>query len=397
MKKESVIVAIKKTLLFLLLFSAVFGLLYLNLIGPWLSNKNLKYPILTFIGDTRTSMGISFETPVPCVATVYWGENDSLLETPQTESSARLLHKFNLTGLTPNTKYFYLINSTTINYDFMNKLFYFNTSANASLNKPFKFTVLGDTRPDHWGITQHSYIINRMIEQAPNFILNVGDMVMGPAYADEWDRFFYETYTCTQYGIPYMVTMGNHEEHEGPGGMLDKGRTYLQYMHYPGTIFYYYFNYSNAAIISLNIADPKNITTSQIDWFNTTLYNLNKSNDIDWIIVSSHYPPYSSTENTPQIIDKIVPLIELYRVDLYISGHHHHYERLIVNNLTYIVSGGGGAETDLYLEVSEWTVAKALNYQYCLIEIDNKNLNFKCFNQQNVIIDQFNLTSWRNP
>ncbi|MHA1311005.1 MAG: purple acid phosphatase family protein [Candidatus Helarchaeota archaeon] len=398
MKKEPIIVAIKKSVLFCLILLIVYAALFLNSIGPWLMTKNLKYPLLTFIGDTKTSMGISFETPVKCKATIYYGENTSLMEVPLTETSARMIHKFNLTGLRPSTEYYYLINSTTVNYDFMNKIFHFKTAPNASLSLPVRFAVFGDTRPDIWGNTQHSYIISKMITHNPTFIMNVGDIVMGPSYANEWDRFYYETYQCTLHGIPYMVTMGNHEEHEGPGGMEDKGRTYYKYMHFPDTNFYYHFNYSNIMVISLNIADPDNITQAQINWLNNTLFEANKSSDIDWIFVFSHYPPYSSTENTPSIINKIVPLIKLYKVDIYFSAHHHHYERIIKDGITYIITGGGGAETDLYLQPSEWTVTKAIAFQYCIIDITNKTLNFKCYNQDGItILDQFNLTSWRNP
>ncbi|MHA1229332.1 MAG: purple acid phosphatase family protein [Candidatus Helarchaeota archaeon] len=394
--KKAAILAIKKFILFIVITVAFFGLLHLNHIHPSIFNPDLKYPILTFIGDTRTSMGVSFQTPVSCKTAIYYGENTSLKEGPIIESHPRSVHKFNLTGLKPNTQYYYLINSTSVNYDFMNKIFYFKTGVDPSSDTAFKFTLVGDTRPDHWGITQHSWLVKKMLEKNPNFIFNVGDIVSGPSYAREWDEFFYEVYPCTQNGVPYMVSMGNHEEHEGPGGMEDKGRTYLKYMHLPGTIFYYAFNYSNAAFVSLNLADPKNITQSQINWLNNTLFRLNKSSEIDWIFVFSHYPPYSSTENYPSIIQQIVPLIEKYKVDLYFAGHHHHYERLKVNNTIYIISGGGGAETDLYVEPSKWTITSWIGFQYCEISVNGKNLNFNCYSQQNVLIDHFNLTAWRN-
>jgi len=352
--------------------------------------------MLTFGSDATSTVRIVFETPLPCITTIYYGIDEKLNETPITESNAKTIHKFILTNLTPNTKYYYLINSTSINYNFMNKLFTFRTAPQPADDKPFKFVVIGDTRPDIWGITQHSNLINKILEREPDFIFNVGDIVMGPKYSEQWDRFFYEIYPCTLRGIPYMISIGNHEYFEGPGGLEDSGKSFLKYMNLPGNMFYYSFNYSNAAFVSLFLVDPKNITDEQVSWLNETLYKLNNSSEIDWIFVFSHYPPYSSSELNYNIINKIVPLVKLYKVDLYFAGHYHHYERLIVDGIPYIITGGGGAETDLYLQSSQWTVNKAIDFQYCYLEINGSQLSFKCYNQQNVLLDEFNLQSWRN-
>ncbi|MHA1649931.1 MAG: metallophosphoesterase [Candidatus Helarchaeota archaeon] len=391
---EVVLGFVKCGLLFGIMF-AVLGMFFLNCIGPWLNSPNYKPPHLSFIGDPSTSMGIAFETPEACNATVYYGLSETDLNMSQTDNQLRTLHFFNLTNLLPNTTYYYLINASERNYAFMNVVETFRTAPPFGSKDPIHFAVLGDTRPDIFGMTKHKELLDLIKPRKPDFILNVGDIVLGPTYTHQWDRFFYEIGDIAK-NIPYMVSMGNHEHHEA-GGEADAGRTYLKYMHFPGVEEYYAFNYSNACFISMNIQSEESITAEQLDWLNKTLTNANNSVEINWIIVYFHTPPYCTTESHPVIVERVVePYLVPFKVDLVLAGHHHHYERLEIDGIPYVISGGGGAELDLFVAPTEWTSFIANTYQFCDILINGTVLNLYCIDYNNLIIDQLTLTAWRN-
>ena len=70
----------------------------------------------------------------------------------------------------------------------------------------------------------------------------------------------------------------------------------------------------------------------------------------DWKIVFTHYPAFTagptySLENT-DIVNNIVPLLDRYKADLYLSGHDHNLQHLTKNGsrVDYVISGSGGFE-----------------------------------------------------
>jgi len=393
--RKHIFIELKKLGVFFLIVLGIFGLFFLNNLGAWLFNPNYKPPYLSFIGNPQDSMGISFETPQACNATVYYGFSPSDLNMSKNENILRMLHFFNLTNLIPNSTYYYLINSTEKNYDFMNVVESFRTAPPLGSQTQIRFAVLGDTRPDIFGLTKHPQLLELIRPLEPDFVLNVGDIVMGPTRNDHWDRFFSEIHGIAK-NIPYMISMGNHEHHEW-GGEADAGKTYLKYMNYPGVEEYYAFNYSNICFISMNIESGSSITSTQLAWLNNVLIAANSSPEINWIIVYFHVPPYSTVGLHSGVINMVVqPYFIPYKVDLVFAGHHHHYERLIVDGIPYVITGGGGAELEPYLGRTQWTQVIANTFQFCDVLINGTQLTMTCIDYNNLVIDQFNLTAWRN-
>ncbi|KAH7650163.1 hypothetical protein FG379_003243 [Cryptosporidium bovis] len=80
----------------------------------------------------------------------------------------------------------------------------------------------------------------------------------------------------------------------------------------------------------------------QLDFLEKTL-KASTYNDIDWIIIVTHYSIFSSGYHGPQknISKYLLPLIEKYRVDYIISGHDHHSEFLRYEdiNTNFHISG----------------------------------------------------------
>ena len=68
----------------------------------------------------------------------------------------------------------------------------------------------------------------------------------------------------------------------------------------------------------------------------------------------------------------------------------------MVDGIPYIVTGGGGAELEPYLSGTEWSQSIMNTFQFCDVLINGSQLIMTCVDYNNLVIDQFNLTAWRN-
>ncbi|MHA1786414.1 MAG: metallophosphoesterase [Candidatus Helarchaeota archaeon] len=395
----------KKKRVILLIF-CYFAFIFLMFSGNILNSINLqitnKAPYLSFTtGNASTSIGISFQTPQICITSVYVGTNDSYSDFVKTDSIASSIHHFNFTGLEPETTYHYIINSSTCNLAYMNRDFTFKT-APTSANPHFSFTVSADTRPDIFGYSGQRIIMSKMIELNPDFMINVGDIVLTSTREDHWQRYF-NCITMNDYASthPYMVSIGNHETIEWGG---DLGVRYSEFMLFPYKELYYAYNYSNTCFISLDLdigsyLNRHVISQEQINWLNQTLIQANSSKNINWIIASWHVPPFSSIGDNEEIKAKIIPLIEMYKVDLVICAHHHDYERFEINGIPYIVNGGGGAELEPFIlsRHGDSLIARS-TFEFCQVQIDGNQLRVNTIDQNGVVFDTLNIIQdnpWR--
>jgi len=91
--------------------------------------------------------------------------------------------------------------------------------------------------------------------------------------------------------------------------------------------------------------------------------------------------------------ESLVPLFEKYGVDFSFSGHVHGYERGLVNGVNYIITaGGGGALNKNRSSLPKQFKNFKIKYNFCHIKIDAKVVSFKAFDENNEMIDQFELT-----
>lgn len=294
------------------------------------------------------------------------------------------LHVVTLTNLEPNTTYHYRVYSTS----YFTPYFLFDRTFKTAPNdtRPFSFAVYGDTRPDAFGITAHQTIVNEILALNPDFVLNVGDIVMTSNRLDQYDRFFYEI----QYLAgtrPYMISIGNHEAYEHGGNILP----YLYYLNYPeepANEFWYSFDYSNARFISLFVGrNNQLLTPDQLDWLEEELNESKYNQDIDWTFVYFHVPVLSSGESPSFLQIQLMPIFTKYQVDFVLAGHHHHYERLYIPNTHHIIAGGGGAELEIFLTKTPFTISSKITHCFSHFIVENRTVFYQCIDTQGNIID----------
>ncbi|MFX0099843.1 MAG: metallophosphoesterase [Candidatus Hodarchaeota archaeon] len=325
----------------------------------------------SFTSNTSTNISILWETDVDSTSRVEYGTDRANLNNSSTNVVISTLHHVNLTGLSPNTKYYYRVgaNSTSMKeeiYEFM--------TAPTDPSESFYFLAISDTQEvEEIGINHHDRVARAIQEHngQARFIINAGDIGDNGSSQESWNYFFKHAAKYSP-NIPFAFTLGNHDNKAGQ----PMYRKYFAFNSpYPGSL-YYSFNYSNVHVVSIEVpygrdyekwAEPG---SPMMTWLKE---DLNKSQNKDFRIVVFHCPIYSSgffgyhRELKSALHDAVfVP----YNISLVITGHSHHYERCIVDDIRYIVCGGGGGVMDPCHNTLPWTQAVAAFPHYVKFTYD---------------------------
>ena len=80
-------------------------------------------------------------------------------------------------------------------------------------------------------------------------------------------------------------------------------------------------------------------TARQIEWIERTLAGSKE----DWKIVLGHHPIYSGGEHgdTPELIDRLLPLLKRYGVHVYFNGHDHDLQHQEAGGIHFFCVGAG--------------------------------------------------------
>lgn len=312
--------------------------------GPYLQN------------GTPTSMVVKWRTNSSNNSAVYYGTSVSNLNQIVTDASSVTDHEIEITGLDPNTKYYYAIGTTTDtifgNGDAEN---YFYTLPNfGKRDQKYRFWVLGDAgtansnqravRDAYYGFTSGTYT-NGIIQLGDNAYSDGTDSEYQPAmFEDMYENMLRQSVAWS--------TLGNHDERStdpvaetgvyydiytlptaGEAGGLPSG--------YEG---YYSFDYGNVHFICLNSELDPDSTGTMTQWAKDDIMNTTQ----EWIVAFWHRPPYSkgshdsdSEGSLEDMRRQVLPILEKYGVDLVLTGHSHSYER------SYFLHGHYGSSSSL--------------------------------------------------
>jgi len=286
-------------------------------------------------------------------------------------------HKYQITGLTPGTKYYYKVscNGSDFESDFI-------AGANDS-DTAFTFYAYGDTRSQP---AEHDGVAEQILTEISNdpasqtFIVNSGDLVANGDDEYDWDnQFFSPQYTHINEmlsRLPYLSAVGNHE---GNGILFAK---YFPYPMFAGTGVdaYYSFDYANVHFIVIDQFVNYSSGSTQYNWIVNDLQNTTKP----WKIAMFHKPGWSAGghDNNTDVQNILQPLFEQYGVSLVLNGHNHYYSRAVVNNIQHITTGGGGAP--LYPPSATYPDIVTVDQSYHFLKIsitDDQNMTIKAIRQ----------------
>jgi hypothetical protein len=382
------------------------------------------FPYLSSV--TPNSIFITWKTSNQTQSLVEYGNASGLL-TNQVNGNCAIwsdngypnnyyYHTVKLTGLLPNTKYFYKVTSgsfTSQEYSFRTLPLPGNaTSANGHL----RFLVFGDNqiksqpRFDTMMVQAKRKITEKFgnnFNDSITSILMVGDQVdVGTLDHYENVHFSKSKYLSPYFSISTVV--GNHETY-GTLGMS----AYYNHFNYDslnyqgisaGNEDYYAYQAGNVLFINLN---TESTTAAQFSWLQSVINAANSDNTVDWIVSLAHRP-YQAEQYVGDIStwirNTVVPFLKTSpKYALHFGAHHHIYARgqLKENPVYHVISGGTawdqywGMATeqdfdDVQKTISQW------GYQIVDIDVVNNVMDVETYScgsiynyRNNVLIDKF--------
>lgn len=352
-------------------------------------------PYLQFV--TRNSIIVMAETTEPATCTI---EYDTLTPMAKTAKSDKLdtLHEVALDQLEPGTNYFYRMVCTKADgTKITSELLSFKTAIGE--NDAWSFAVIGDTQRNP-AVT--AKITKLMWDRRPHFAIHCGDVVDDGTSKQQWVNDLFAAGNKLFSRVPMFPCIGNHEKNHA---------NYYRYFSLPKPEYYYSFRYGNAEFFSLDTNSIRSQSIKpggeQYEWLDRAL----AASKAQWKIVYHHHPVLSSDSddygNTFKgkstygdlRLTALGQLYEKHNVDLVFNGHIHVYERSWpvrggkVNpetGVTHITSGGGGARLEEFAPTPTWFKAECrVDYHYCYLTVHGGVLNFKAFDQEGRLFDQF--------
>lgn len=348
--------------------------------------------VTPFIQDIEpTSARISWETSTGTESTVNWGTTASLgntaTGTAMTGQGSSQIHHVQITGLQPDTRYFYQSQTdsiTTVITDF-------RTSPLPTAEKSFKLVAMSDMQQDSGNPTVFDEICNNGIipyisaqyssDMAKElaFVMIPGDLVDNGLVYNEWETTFFGPSANLFKNVPVYPVLGNHEINTP---------TYFKYFVLPdnGTAGYlehwWYKDYANMRIIGLD-SNPGYTLQAQLDWLQAVLDSAATNANIDFVFAQLHHPHHSElwpTGNLSYTGDVIAKLeafsTQTGKPSLHFYGHTHAYSRgqsqNHVHSMVNVASAGGNIDYwNEYagIDYPEHTVSQD-DYGFVVIEVE---------------------------
>ncbi len=246
-----------------------------------------------------------------------------------------------------------------------------------SIKPPFQFAVIGDSRD---GEKVYAYLIERILERKPDFIIHLGDMVPSPSES-EWEAFFEASKPIT---LPFFPVVGNHDVSTGSSG----DKVYREQFFLPEGKTYYAFRAGGILFVILDSEKGRGrIIGEQLSWLEDTL----SSSEEKMKLVFLHRPLFLPIDSLkrgwamdryPRERDDLHSLFLRDKVKAVFEADDHRYDRRLEDGILYLISGGGGAP--LYT-----TEKRGGYFHYVWISVEKEKIEGKAVALEGNVQDRF--------
>jgi MYXO-CTERM domain-containing protein len=303
-------------------------------VGPYLQHLS------TASVDVRVELASRLEASVD-VESASGGLDAQPVKRTLTSATATL-HTFHVDGLTPETRYRYVVHAGPS----ASSLGEFVTAPKDDSRAPFAFVAYGDTRTND---QVHAAVALAIGRESFEFLVNTGDFVVAGGDRSLWHDFFsIERELLRDHCV--FACIGNHE--------LVDDQAATNFLAYLGPndpssrVLYGSFRWQSARFFLLNAFQDWG--EGEISWLQRELDKADSEPSLFWRIVVVHHSPWSSGrhgEDRNMIAAGVPDLLARHHVDLLLAGHDHIYERGEAKGIKYVITGGAGAP--LYTERSD--------------------------------------------
>ena len=378
-----------------------------------------RAPYLQMLGKDRAL--IKWQTVKSTKTQVKYGETANNLDKSVKFDQQSKQHEISLTGLKPDTKYWYQI---------ANKLYSFTTAP--ATDKELLFWVLGDPgRATKALLNNKRNILNRLDKRQLDLMLTTGDNAYTSGTNQQYQDALFNVFGDMLSSVNYWPGYGNHDarrwafydifvfpENAELGGVASQTEEYFS------------FDYGNTHLIFLNSEyGPLTPAHNMVNWLQQDL----KANRKKWTIVIFHSPPYSKGSHDSDswrdslgrmvfMREQILPILEQHDVDLVMNGHSHAYERSHLLHCHYgksttfkknmVLDSDGNYEKNnaktklggtIYLIIGSSSKVDLGGFDHpampiaiaqtgsVLLQINSNQLTASFINQQGLVLDSFNI------
>ncbi|MBD0777561.1 metallophosphoesterase [Maribacter sp. ANRC-HE7] len=312
---------------------------------------------------TPTSVIVKWRTDIATESVVNYGTLLGAMSKNVTSADLTTEHEVTLSGLTPNTKYYFNIgNRTEVLSESVTGDMYVITAPTPGTDQFVRAWIIGDPGT---GNTFQRWVrdayYNYVDTTATNpgktdMMLFLGDNAYNTGKDSEYQNAFFDVYDDMFKKSVAWSCLGNHD---GDSADSDtQSGPYYDIFTFPtageaggtpsGTEAYYSFDYANIHFIILDSHHTSRAVGGPMyNWALTDIQNTAQ----DWIVTLFHHPAYSKgshdsdVDHRPvEMRENFTPMLEANGVDLVLSGHSHSYER------SYFLNGHQGLSNTFSLE-----------------------------------------------
>ena len=289
---------------------------------------------------TPTSLIVRWRTSAASDARVRYGLDPAALTSFVDNVTSTAEHVVQISGLAPNTRYYYSIGTTvdvlaggTSDYTFL-------TSPVAGVAKKTRVWVIGDagTANSNQAAVRDAYL-NYTGTTNTDLWLMLGDNAYNSGLDSEYQTAVFNMYAATLRKSVLWATLGNHDGTSADSA--SQSGPYYDNFSLPkngeagglasGTEAYYSFDYGNIHFICLeSFETDRSANGTMMTWLKNDL----AANTREWTVAFWHHPPYSKGSHDSdtdtamtQMRQNALPILENAGVDLVLTGHSHSYER----------------------------------------------------------------------
>ncbi|XZF12893.1 metallophosphoesterase [Chitinophagaceae bacterium MMS25-I14] len=312
----------------------------------------------------QTAVNVRWRTNLLSKSRVEVGTVLGTYPTVVNDSVKTTEHEIRVTGLTPDTKYYYRFGTDTSYLQGDSSNFFVTAPADTATRK-ITIAAFGDCgRNDNnfqsGTLSAYQNYLSSIGRKTSDVFLLLGDNAYNAGLDAEFQSNFFNVYSSNILKNHMLFpSPGNHDYANDAGRQADHNVPYYSIFSMPsngesGGVAstkkgYYSFNWGNIHFLSLDSYGEENSGTTrmydtlgeQVLWIKNDL----AANTKKWVIAYWHHPPYTmgshNSDNETELVNirqNFIRILERYGVDLIICGHSHDYER------SYLLKGYYGNE-----------------------------------------------------
>jgi hypothetical protein len=364
---------------------------------PYLQTPRPDSMWVSWWTDTDTQTHVDFGTSAGALSQTVSGTMNAM-------GTNYRYHSVRLTGLQPNTYYYYRARTESIT----SEIFRFRTpKAIGTATGKFRVLVIGDNQIIDPGQRRYERLIERAkkkvedlydatIEEAIDLVLMPGDQV-DVGTLEHYRHLHFKFCGWLSPHVPIMTTIGNHETYSDPG--LANYKAIFRYddltclgVSSSDPEVYYAYQLANIAFVH---ASSEHTTTAQTTWVQNLVTAANAAPGLDWMVSLCHRP-YQAEQYIGDISNWMrntaMPVFaQTQKHVLNIGAHHHLYARGQTRQwpVYHIISGGSAWDQywgqsnesnydDVQKTIAHWA------WQLIEFDLDAKTMDVRCFAEANV-------------